>query len=51
MRAKSRRAVRSGNCADLIAAAAWVGGLLPLALMLAAAGASVTVAQAVSLRS
>ena len=34
----------------LIAAAAWVGGLLPLALMLAAAGASVTVAHAVSLR-
>ena len=34
----------------LIAAAAWVGGLLPLALMLAVAGASVTVAQAVSLR-
>ena len=34
----------------LIAAAAWVGGLLPLALMLAAAGASVTVTHAVSLR-
>ena len=34
----------------LIAAAAWVGGLLPLALMLAAAAASVTVAHAVSLR-
>jgi copper resistance protein D len=34
----------------LIAAAAWVGGLLPLALILAAAGASVTVAHAVSLR-
>jgi putative copper resistance protein D len=34
----------------LIAAAAWVGGLLPLALMLAAAGASVTVVHAVSLR-
>jgi putative copper resistance protein D len=34
----------------LIAAAAWVGGLLPLALMLAAAGGSFTVAHAVSLR-
>jgi copper resistance protein D len=34
----------------LIAAAAWVGGLLPLALMLAAAGRSVVVAHAVSLR-
>ena len=34
----------------LIAAAAWVGGLLPLALMLAAAAGSVTVAHAVSLR-
>ena len=34
----------------LIAAAAWVGGLLPLALMLAAAGGSITVAHAVSLR-
>jgi putative copper resistance protein D len=34
----------------LIAAAAWVGGLLPLALMLAAAGGSVTVVHAVSLR-
>jgi putative copper resistance protein D len=34
----------------LIAAAAWVGGLLPLALMLAAAGRSVAVAHAVSLR-
>jgi copper resistance protein D len=34
----------------LIAAAAWVGGLLPLALMLAAAGASATVAHAPSLR-
>jgi putative copper resistance protein D len=34
----------------LIAAAAWVGGLLPLALMLAAAGGSVTVLHTVSLR-
>jgi putative copper resistance protein D len=34
----------------LIAAAAWVGGLLPLALMLTAAGRSVAVAHAVSLR-
>jgi putative copper resistance protein D len=34
----------------LIAASAWVGGLLPLALMLAAVGGSVTVAHAVSLR-
>ena len=34
----------------LIAAAVWVGGLLPLALMLAVAGRSVAVAHAVSLR-
>ena len=34
----------------LIAAAAWVGGLLPLAIMLAAAGGSVRVAHVASLR-
>ena len=40
----------AGDFLHLIAAAAWVGGLLPLALMLTAAGRSVAVAHAVSLR-
>jgi copper resistance protein D len=40
----------AADLVHLIAAAAWVGGLLPLVLMLTAAGRSVTVVHAVSLR-